>query len=325
MSKTHDFDALDVMRVLDPRRADPSTGEVDAALRRVLARVPTVETSPGRAWPPVTTRRRLAFGGTAAATAAAAAFVAVNVLPASPTPGAVGDAWAKRVIAHAAAAVSGNGSGILHVVETVTVAGGGSDGPPSQTFAVQTWDSQTAPHEFWETVQQGPGVNMTTISGDATEEYNSVSSTVTEMQGSQPTQFAQQVFDDPEYQAASALAHTSSPTPAAFSDLIAQALKASGVSVNQDANVGGEPAISIAGSITNEDGNDVSYTLYVQPQTYTPLELVTTSGSGTGQSTITTKFSTYETLPAGSVSMPNLVQLYPSAQVENVPASRSTN
>ena len=82
--------------------------------------------------------RRVALGGVVVATVAAVAFAAVNLLPASGTPGAVSDAAAKQIIARAAAVLSGTGSGILHIAETLTV-NPNESGQPINTSTVESW------------------------------------------------------------------------------------------------------------------------------------------------------------------------------------------
>jgi hypothetical protein len=172
--------------------------------------------------------------------------------------------------------------------------------------------------------QYGSDAITTTLSDDTVEHYESASNTLIEWHNAPPLLESEQFESDPAYRAAFSLAHSqdlptaiksagaqsSSQPPETFSDLIVALLNAPGVTVNPTASVNGKSAISITGS----NGN---VTLYVQPQTYTPLQFVVTNGSGAAQQTITTTFSTYETLPSGSVSMPNLAQIYPSARVSS--------
>jgi hypothetical protein len=312
----------------DPLSPDvaPTDADIEAALRSLLASGPPVAAPPVRRHP----RRVVARAGIGVTAAGAIAFAAVNLLPGSPTPGAVSDAWAKRVIAHAAAAAAGSGTGILHIVETTT--------SPDYTGTFQSWDSQTTPDLFWETDQEGsdntngPDTSIRTISGDTLETYDAASNTLREVQQVPLARIAALEADgNPAYRDAFAITEEENVYPAAprttvpaggsssfqaptFSDLIVALLKAPGVSVNPNASVNGEPAISI----TNKPGPSTLYTLYVQPQTYIPLQLIEagpTNGNNTAPFTIKTTFNTYETLAAGTVSMPNLTQLYPNAKI----------
>lgn len=308
----------------------PSDAEIDAALWRLVTLASSAKASPRRAWPQ-TTARRIAVGGTVTFSAAVAAFAAVNLLPASPTPGAVSSAWAKQVIAHAAAALTGSRSGILHVGETQTVDTPGAHGQPD---TIKSWESQ-APYRYWVTEHQGSSFYETTVkSGDRMEQY--ISSPVLGVHHHpvhvlyviHAPEFSQRAFGPltgPAYKAALALVtdrSSSSTRPENFSDLIVHLLRAPGVRVNTDASVNGTTAISITAK--SKIWHDEHDTLYLRPKTYTPLELTTTSGTGAAYSTTTTTFSTYETLPADSVSMPNLEQLYPSARVLHITAHHST-
>lgn len=319
---TSHLDPDERLRSLNPVPDLPSDAEIDAALQRLITRVPTAEASRRTAWAQSASRRRIAIGGGVAVSAAVAAFVVVNLLPVSRTPGAVSNAFAKRVIAHAAAAVAGSGTGILHVVETVTIDETSPSGSNSTTFTVQSWEDQIAPYAYWVTDQYRLDMSTTTLSDDTVESYASANNRLFEWHNAPPLLAFEQFETDPGYRAAFSLAHeqdlitaiktagahSSSQRPEAFSDLIVALLNAPGVSVNPNTSVNGQSAVSITG------GNG-KVTLYVQPQTYTPLQFVITSGSGDVEQTITTTFDTYETLPAGSVSMPNLAQLYPGAQV----------
>lgn len=318
------------LRSLNPVSNPPSDAEIDAALQRLIARVPTAEASRRTRWPQIATRQRIAISGATAVSAAVAAFVVVNLLPASPTPGAVGNAFAKRVIARASAAVAGNGTGILHVAETVTIDETSANGANRTTFTIQSWEDQTAPYAYWVTHQYSSDTSTTTLSDDTVESYSSANNRLFEWHNAPPLLAFEQFESDPAYRAAFTLAHdqgliaavktagaqSSSQPPETFSDLIVALLKAPGVTVNPSARVNGQSALSITG------GNG-RVTLYVQPQTYTPLQFVITSGNGSAQQTITTTFNTYQMLPAGSVSMPNLAALYPDAQISTATFGRA--
>jgi hypothetical protein len=334
--RTNHLDPEERLRLVNPVPGPPCDAEIDAALQRLLARVPTAEASAlKKAWPQSAMPRRIAFGGGVAATVAIAAFVVVNVLPGSQTPGSVSDAWAKRVIAHTVAAVAGPGSGILHIVETTTGTIKNTDSRHrfSYTDTYQSWDSQTTSDEFWSTNQDGsdnttgPDTSALTLSGHTLETYDAASNTLHEVQHVPPARVVGLQEDgNAGYGAAVVLTREANVYPGAtrttvlaggssssqvptFSDLIVALLKAPGVTVDPNASVNGEPAISIT---ARPEGNGL-FTFYVKPQTYTPLQLVITETSNGSASTNTTTFNTYETLPAGSVTMPNLAQLHPNA------------
>jgi len=333
MSRTNGpMDIDELMRSMNPLPAKPSSDELELALQRLLSELPEAPPVPrGRIR---ATRLRVALGGALAVTAAGGAFLAVNLLPAATTPGAVSNAWAKRVIEHAAAAVAGTGDGILHVVRTETVdftitgANNGTDGPASETSTIESWQQQTAPYDYWSDTQSGSVTGTTTVAAGDVESYNSLTpNTILESHLSSELASIFPLVSDPAYRAALALQQTQSSgsapsnkllflnvtpsqgqAPATFSDLIASLLKLPGLTVNQNASVNGQNAISIS----SRSGDEV---LYVQPGSYTPLKFMATSGSGSSQVSITTTFSTYQTLVAGAVSMPDLVQLHPSAKV----------
>jgi hypothetical protein len=312
----------------DPLTEDlaPTDVDTETAFRNLLERWPQVDAPPIRRLP----WRMVLRAGVGVTAAAAIAFAALNVLPVSPTtPGGVSDAFAKRVIAHAAAAIAGPGSGILHIVVTTTSTSN------SYVDTYQSWDSQTTRNMFWSTDQNGshnttgPDTSALTISGDTLETYDAASNTLHEVQRVPPSRVAGLEADgNPAYAAALQLTEypavtgttntaggaSASETPGTFSDLIVTLLKATGVVINLNAGFNNQRAIRI----TDQDGPTTLFTLYVKPQTYTPLQLTMTtptSDSDTTPSTITTTFNTYETLPAGSVSIPNLAQLYPNAKV----------
>lgn len=329
MTRTKSFTDTELFELIgeaDPLSPDvaPTHGDIEAALRSLLVSGPPVDTKPATR----RARRVVVRAGIGVTAAGAIAFAAVNLFPASGTPGGVSDAWAKRVIAEAAVAVAGPSSGIQHIVETTT--------SPDYTGTFQSWDAQTTPDLFWETDQEGSdntngsNTSIRTVSGDTLETYDAASNTLLEVRQVPRARIAAlEAEGNPAYRDALAITEEENVYPAAprttagdsssvqvptFSDLIVALLKAPGVSVNPSASVNGEPAISITG----KPGPGTLYTLYVQPQTYTPLQLIETgptNGNNTAPFTIKTTFNTYETLPAGTVSMPNLTQLYPKAKV----------
>ena len=329
MSRTiHLVDIDELMRSMNPLTAEQSSTDVDLALQRLLSQLPEApQPRPRRIR---ATRVRVVLGGTVAATAA---FAAVNLLPASTTPGAVGNASAKQVIAHAAAAATGPSDGILDVASTVTIDGGATN----ETYTTESWTQQTAPYDYWANTQSSSFTGTTTVAGGDVDEYNSQTNTITESHLTVQQAQAFPLLSDPAYRAALTLEQTQNTSsaadpltltvppsqgqaPATFSDVLTSLLKLPGLVVNQNASVNGQNAISIS----SQSGDEV---LYVQASTYTPLKFVVTYlsgltyGSDNTPITVTTTFSSYQTLPAGSVSMPDVTQLHPNATVSelNVP------
>jgi hypothetical protein len=330
-----DTELFELIGEADPLRPDvaPTDADIEAAFRSLLGSRPPTETPSAVRSVRRHPRRVILRAGIGVTTAGAIAFAAVNLLPTSPTtPGAVSDAMAKRVIAHVTATLAGPGSGILHIVVTTTSTAN------NYIDTYQSWDSQTSPDMFWSTDQEGsdntsgPDTSALTISGDTLETYDAASNIVHEVQRVPPSRLAGlEANGNPAYQDALALSEQENVYPAAtgttqpaggasssqvptFSDLIVALLKGPGVTVNPNASINGESAINI----TDQTEPRTLYKLYVQPQTYTPLQLSETSpthGNDTAPSTITTTFNIYETLPAGAASMPDLAQLYPNAKV----------
>lgn len=299
---------------LNPVPDRSSEAQVDAALRRVLVEVARVETTRRDSHRRIFAPRRAAVGSAVAASAAVAAFAAINLLPASTTPG-VSDAWAKRVVARVTAAVD-PGSGVLHMVEILTTADEDVHTPFHGT--VQSWEELDAPYAYWQTAQNGSDTTTTTLSGDSVSSYDSATGTLYELQNARPDQAFH--ANNLAYQSVYLQLHQPTPyatlksvTPEPFGHLLVTLLNAPDVSITRGASVQGESAISVAAKTLLG-----RLTLYVQPQTYKPLQLVLTSREG-GVATVT--FTTYETLPAGSVSIPNLAQLHPTAQVVSVPSN----
>jgi hypothetical protein len=268
---------------------------------------------------------------------AAVVFAVLNLLPAASTPGAVGNAWAKRVIAHAITAAAGNRTGILHAVETVS-------GFDSGALTGQVWQTQAAPYQFWVVARLGSRTFITTIAGSRIEEYYCCSTyipdgtiqEVNENDKHAPLAGPTWSFVDPEYQAAVALTHERGalpvyepPTasrikaPETFGDLIVRLLRTPGVKVALT-HLNGRPAIRFSRTVHVKSETTTHYTLYVEPTTYRPVELVAVEASGNSsppRTTITT-FSKYQTLPTGSVKIPDLPKLYPRAHIVNAQNGR---
>jgi hypothetical protein len=337
MSESSKFLSPDeLLRSRNPVPNPPSGAEIDTALRRVLRSLPPTPPPPQHPSWRLRPRRVITGASALAMIVAGFVFAAVNLLPASTTPGAVGSAWAKRALANAISAAGGNRTGILHVVETVS----GFDPKP---LTGQVWQTETAQYQFWVITDFDTHTLTTTIADGKIEEYFPGSNllpggTIEEVNESAhaplfgPTWW----FVDPEYQAAVALTHERGalpvyepPTapgtraPQTFGDLIVGLLRTQGVRVART-RLNGEPAIKFSRTVDVKSETTTQYTLYVKPKTYRPLELIAIEASGNSSPprTTITRFSQYETLPAGSVKMPNLTKLYPHAHVVHVQNGR---
>jgi hypothetical protein len=299
-------DLDDAIRAANPLTGQRPDAEIDAALARLLRTMPVSADEPRTpSWTPATARLALALG--VLVIALVVAFAATNLLPPSGTPGGVSEAWAARVLARTYAALAGSGDGILHIDETVTVT---ATGPHSRRLSYQTesWQQQTSPYDYW---SKGSDGSYWTIVNRQLEHYEAPYNTLYETPQLSPLEVSQDRWlDNPAWQVeARLLGHAS--TSASYADLIARLFKTQGATVDPDASVNGQAAISITSVATS----GATQKLYVRPVTYEPVEEVISGRDGSEKSTIITKFSAYQTLPAGSVSPPNLQQLHPNARV----------
>jgi hypothetical protein len=307
-----DPDAM--MRSMNPATAPPSSGELEAALQRLLAedelatataagRRPRIARSP---------RPRLALAAGVLVAVIAASFAAINLLPASSHSAGVGNALAKDVVARTAALAGGAGNGILHIDMLVTQASASTS--REVHYRVQSWAQLSAPHAYWETSYAGSDVSTTVLVHGRVEYYDSASDTLSggtkRVAGAQP----RAALFDPAYHSVLAVLYPGNVTahqlPPTFSQLVARLIRSPNVTVDSDATFDGRPAIRI----TALHGRAI---LYTQPHSYTPLEFVTVGDPGANPASIariTMRFAAYETLPHGSVSPPDLQKLHPSAR-----------
>lgn len=225
---------------------------------------------------------------------------------------------ASDVIARTAAFVTGSGNGILHVEATTTVVHNGKRG--SSVF--DNWSEEAPPYDNWSLALSASGKLEigTTVVGNTITTYQadwnqiSVGNSRT---GPMPAQLGDPLVDAilrlvPPGHGIVVPESRLIASATAFSELLAELIKEPGVTVDQDATLNGGPAIAIRSS-------DRQGTLYVEPGNYRPLEFVAaTEGPPDGHRITmrtTTVFKTYETLPNGSVHVPNLVLEYPHATV----------
>jgi len=297
-----DADAL--MRAVNPAAEPPSPDAIELALQRLLAETESpVAAAAGR--------RRLALAGGLLVAAVAAGFAVINLLPASSTNSGVGAAWAKNVIARSAGVAAGVGDGILHVDMRVTeTSAAGSD---NVRYRVESWAQLGAPRAFWETIVSRSNATTTTVIGDHVESYDSATNTfagATKQIGHGRPRAA---LFDPAYHAALSVLYPrdgADRVPPSFAQLVARLIRSPNVTVDRNATLDGNRAVSI----TSLHGRAI---LYLQPRTYTPVEFVMHGDPGATPASITTilmRFDTYETLPRGAVDPPNLRLLHPGAR-----------
>jgi len=265
-------------------------------------------------WPAMLLIRtgRVRLRATLAVTAALAvgAIALAAVLTSAGTAG-VGSASAQQLIARTAAAVTRSGNGILHVNATTTYTQG------HLTYEIDRWSEQTRPYRYWAAARTTEETQAETIVGNRATLYVSKSNRISIGKPSQvgqipdPLLMALQTLNAPSAFSNSQIAITdengsSIGTLGMLAKILTEMSKAPHVTVNRHTTLHGIPAISITAA------NHWS-TLYVKPHTYAPLGFVVTGPSE--DDATTTIFKTYETLPIGSVQMPDLIKEHPHATV----------
>jgi hypothetical protein len=295
---------------------DASYDPGDAA-ERVRARLADTATRQRRpTLPKVGLRTRAWLGLGAAVTACGLALV---VLLTGNRPGAISPE--RRVVALTAAYVTGSGRGVLHLEATTSSTLNGKSG----SFVVDNWSDEGPPYDYW--------VGSGTKSGKLSIETTVVGNTITTYQadwnqisiGNSRTGPVPGVAVDPLFSSIVMLvspghgirlpvptrSHTVD-SPKIFKEMLAALAKEPGVTVNDNATLNGMPAIRFRSARRGSD-------LYVEPGTDRPLEFTlkgTVSHKGKSWTrSITTRFTTYESLPSGSLHMPNLITEYPHALV----------
>jgi hypothetical protein len=237
-------------------------------------------------------------------------FAVVNGLGGSAHRGGVGLS-AQQVIARTAAFVTGSGDGILHVDATTTSMNG------HHTSYTDIWSEEKAPFDYHvsSTTVHEVKVGNTLIAYRS--DFNQIS--VGDLRhGPVPVQVEDPldtaIVEVDTVHGVGSFYRGETNSPAAFARALAKIINAPSVTVNRNAAFRGAPAVSI----TSANGRA---TLYVDPSTYRPLELVTkikilgNDNKVVMSYTSTTIFQSYETLPGSSLKMPNLVLNYPHATV----------
>jgi hypothetical protein len=313
----------------NPRTTEPDPSEIDAALERVLARC----ADPASADAPARRRIRPRLVVPAAALAGASAVAAALVLGGiihTPAGGAISRPPAASpahlstaaMIRHVAEVISGSGTGILHVVENDS---SGLVGGPQMTNSDESWTELDGQHAYWDltTPETGSPVNGSTdetvVAGHWVEQYSSQTNTITKVffkvvprsTGDIAFGVTGALADSP----GTKLPEADASQPWNFGAQVTTLLHDLQVIVNRNARFEGKPAISLY-SVAAQN------TLYVQPGTYRPVAVVMISPANGHngpkghpyQQVIV--FSTWQTLPDGSVPVPNLAQLHPTARVQ---------
>lgn len=244
-----------------------------------------------------------------------AALIAALVLTLGGTSTAPDTASAAQVIARTAAFVTGTSDGVLHVYSTTTAAINGRR-VSGTAGTVDRWSQEKRPFDYRVSspAVQEVKVGNTLIAYRA--DWNQIS--VGNLRhGPEPVQVVDPlniaIAEIDEVHGAGHVSTRAPVSPASFARTLAKIIKAPNVTVNQHASLHGAAAIAIT-------SRNRAATLYADPGTYRPLELVAHAvGVGDRVSahgyTSTTVFHTYETLPQSSLKLPDLVLEFPQARV----------
>ncbi len=340
---------------VNPVTIDPSVEEVDRALARIASRLEEAgpehfgardgrSAAGRRGGPRVGVGRRTGLRIAAVGGLAAAGLAAVSLAPSGHHGGVVSEAWAKTVLAKTRAALTDQGSGILHVIidEQDTVPNANGD-QVTHSLTIEDWSDESS-DDYWakETLAPGGGQSTDTAwtvnTPDSTTIYDADSNLIRTFTNSAHVKIEHPEFSDPAAQQLAAYVdqatidlaaanlpksvivnpgsgQVSVPGPlqrVSFAGLLRQLISSNDATVQGPITQNGHSEIQI------DTQNGV--TVYVDPQTYAPLELDFNGTPRTGSSvptvaSTTLTFQTYETLPADSVTPPDLQQLYPNATV----------
>ena len=320
----------ELIAATNPHTTKPDPSEIDAALGRVLARraeLASTDTSvDDTSVIPHNRRRRLVPAAVASAAAVAAAVVISTSGGGGPSgqhPGTgVTPLTAALTVARVANVINGPATGILHVV---TEDSSGLVGGPQITDQDESWIQMDGQHAYWDrfTWETGSSANGSTtetvVAGDSMEQYSSQTDTITQVPTTPAT--SPSPFGDLALGMTGTLANPgvkgsqADPSqPGNFSAQVTALLYNPQVTVNQNADFEGQPAISLYSAAAQD-------TLYVQSGTYQPLAVVMISPANGHNGPIgqsyqqVISFKTWQVIPDGSVSVPDLAQLYPTAPV----------
>lgn len=325
----------ELIAAANPRTTEPHPAEIDAALQRVLAR----RTEPAGADLPASRHSRPRHVRPAAALAAAAVVAAAVVLTgiahtragsgaSTRHPGAsAGHLSTAAMIRRVTDVISGSGTGILHVVENDSA---GLVGGPQMTDSDESWTQQDGRHAYWDlfTWETGSPVNGSTyetvVAGHWTDQYSSQANTITKVFSRDPApgspgELAFGVTGAMAGATAGApgtkLPDADPGQPGNFGAQVTALLHNPAVTVDWNARFAGQAAIRFYSAAAQN-------TLYVQPGSYRPLAVVMISpanghnGPRGQRYQQVIVFSTWQTLPDGSVPVPDLAQLHPTARVQ---------
>jgi hypothetical protein len=316
----------------NPRTTEPNPSEIDAALQRVLTR----RTEPASADPPASRHSRPRHVVPATAFAAAAAVAAAVVLTgvahtragsgaSTGHPGAnAGRLSTAAMIRRVANVMNGSGTGILYVVENDSA---GVVGGPQMTNSDESWTQLDGQHASWDQMTWETGspvngsTNETVVAGHWTEQYSAQTNTITKVYstGQAPGGPASWLIFAVTGEMAGApdakLPEADPGQPRNFGAQVTALLHNPKVTVDWHARFDGQPAISLYSAAAQN-------TLYVEPGTYRPLGVVMISPADGHNGPTGRRYqqviaiTTWQTLPDGSVPIPNLAQLHPTARIQ---------
>jgi hypothetical protein len=304
----------ELIAAANPRTTEPYPFEIDAALQRVLAR----STEPASADPPASRHSRPRHVVPAAALAAAAAVAAAVVLTgightragsgaSTRNPGAsAGHLSTTAVIRRMTNVISGSGTGILHLVETDSY---GLVGGPQTTYSGQSWTQQDGQHAYWgvstcETgCPAGGSIREAVMADHWTDLYFPQTNTIEEVNSGPPIWGSRSPLD-----LGLVAMGVQAAADANFAAQVTALLHDPKVTVNWNARFEGYRAIRFYSAARQS-------TLYVQPGSYRPLAVVMTSHANGHRYQQVTVFRSIQTLLDGSVPIPDLARLYPTARV----------
>jgi hypothetical protein len=257
-----------------------------------------------------TRARRAVLGGLLAGAAIAGVIAVINATPNTGLPVSP----ARQVIARTAAVVTGSGDGILHVDSTTTAI---VKGRKQRSAEVDRWSQEKPPYDYWISANREQETKLGNTITAYVGAWNQIS-IGNLVRGPVPGQIV-----DPLERAVMAvglnhggivLRGRSFDSPQLFAQELTNVIQTPGVTVERNAAFRGTPAVSITSA-------NKRATLYVNPGTYRPLAFLATEDVlGNNNQVVetvhtTTVFNTYETVPEGSVKIPNLVLEHPHAKV----------
>jgi hypothetical protein len=262
--------------------------------------------------------RRLVLGGRPmlrlSLAAAAAAAVALGVLSALPGSG-------PNVVARAAAALRVTGATILHVdVAGLDVHADGS----SSSWTEEAWQQASAPYARRAVrTENGLTADIVTDAPDNSQLYDATTNTIYSVNAPGLSQVKQgrpapapplkqpPAGEQPSRQEVPK-GQAASPSDDPIRAKVLAMLDNGAVSAAGRTTVEGRDALKLASA-------DGSLTIFVDPQTYDPIEWNLSGGDGTGT---TVHFTTYERLPetSATASLFDLQAQHPTARVDTDPA-----